>query len=194
MAASLFQKFCEKEASNLSSTVNYQLNFDQFVCQFSSMCYNTNKEERVRAEVRSSGLQCLATMVKRLVPDDNLRAGYIWDNMDKIVPALLFILHESYLTQHPQTAQLAQNDLDAAANIENDDFNKYLYGGGDFYMNSKVNSSNNGFSAANTTEIARPDSVRIQFTKSTGQLAGNKHVYTFISFLDLVLMEQIVQS
>ena len=89
LAAGMFQKFCEKEAAN-SSTTSYNLNYDTFVCQFSAMCYNNNKE------IRSSGLQCLATMVKRLVPDDSLRAGYLWDNMDKIVPALLFIMHENF--------------------------------------------------------------------------------------------------
>jgi hypothetical protein len=190
MAASLFQKFCDKEASNLSSTVNYQLNFDQFVCQFSAMCYNTNKEERVRAEVRSSGLQCLATMVKRLVPDDNLRAGYIWDNMDKIVPALLFIMHESFLAQHPILArlpQLSENERDKliesgwqivaadannAASSDSDDFNRYLYGSGadsavDFF------GTKSAYNGASNDVVARPDSVRIHFTKSSSQIAGN---------------------
>jgi hypothetical protein len=61
------------------------------------MCYNNNKDENARAEIRSSGLQCLATMVKRLVPEESLSASFIWENMDKIVPALLFIMQESYL-------------------------------------------------------------------------------------------------
>jgi hypothetical protein len=100
MAASLFQKFCEKEATNLA-TVNYNLNFDTFVCQFSSMCYNNNKDASVRAEIRSSAMQCLSTMTKRLVPDDNLRASYLWDNMDKIIPALLYIVHEACAAELP---------------------------------------------------------------------------------------------
>lgn len=165
MAATLFQKFCEKEASNLSSTVNYNLNFDQFVCQFSSMCYNANKEERIRAEIRSSGLQCLATMVKRLVPDDNLRAGYIWDNMDKIVPALLFIMHESFLNTN-KTSHINTNENEESENAENDDFNRYLYG--DLYINNKIPPSSNGFGS----EAVKLDSVRIQFTKSTSQISG----------------------
>lgn len=184
MAASLFQKFCEKEATNTGVAGNNQQNFDQFVCQFSLMCYNTNKDECVRAEIRSSGLQCLATMVKRLVPDDNLRAGYIWENMDKIVPALLFIMHESYLTQHPNAVVVANSKLENETdngNIESDDFNRYLYGGGngiggnnsEFYFN-KLNSSSNVFAA---NEVTRPDSVRIQFTKSTSQLSGKCSVF-----------------
>lgn len=112
MAASLFQKFCEKEASNLSTSVNYNLNFDQFVCQFSRMCYNANRDERIRAEIRSSGLQCLATMVKRLVPDDNLRASYIWDNMDLIIPALLFIMHENFRNNKEKPTNLNENNND----------------------------------------------------------------------------------
>ncbi len=96
LAASLFRKFCDKEACN-QAAANYNLNYDSFVCQFSSMCYNNNKDENARAEIRSSGLQCLATMVKRLVPEESLSASFIWENMDKIVPALLFIMQESYL-------------------------------------------------------------------------------------------------
>ncbi len=96
LAASLFRKFCDKEACN-QSAANYNLNYDSFVCQFSSMCYNNNRDENTRAEIRSSGLQCLATMVKRLVPEESLSASFIWENMDKILPALLFIMQESYL-------------------------------------------------------------------------------------------------
>jgi hypothetical protein len=42
-------------------------------------------------------------MVKKIVPDDSLQATYLWDNMDKIVSALLFIMHESYTDAKPKT-------------------------------------------------------------------------------------------
>ena len=126
MAASLFQKFCDKEAANLSMT-SYSLNYDTFVCQFSVMCYNNNRDEVVRGELRSSGLQCLATMVKRLVPDDSLRAGYLWDNMDKIVPALLFIMHESFLNNNNNNnGNNNEHDCDEAE--DDADLERYMYG------------------------------------------------------------------
>ena len=119
LAAGMFQKFCEKEASN-SSTTSYNLNYDTFVCQFSAMCYNSHKE------IRSSGLQCLATLVKRLVPEDSLRAGYLWDNMDKIVPALLFIMHETFKAS-PQTN--SEVDFYESNEKEEQYLERYIFGG-----------------------------------------------------------------
>jgi hypothetical protein len=131
LAADMFVKFCEKEASNMS-TANYNTNYDTFVCQFSSMCYNNNRDERVRAEIRSSGLKCLATMVKRVVPDDSLRASYLWDNMDKIVPALLYIMHEQFSLNASKNPTKSQEEQDAELEHNLD---RYLYG--DFYFRSK---------------------------------------------------------
>ncbi|RMZ98711.1 EFR3 like cmp44E, partial [Brachionus plicatilis] len=133
-AAGLFQTFCEKESSNLS---NYNLNFDQFVCQFSSLCFNSHKEESMRAEIRSSGLQCLATMVHRLVPDDNLRAGYIWDNMDKIVAGILFIIHERYTARHKTSCQLDHSDYDY--HEDEQELAEYIYG--ELYTSTRLRQS-----------------------------------------------------
>lgn len=164
LAASLFRKFCEKEASN-QSTTNYNLNYDSFVGQFSSMCYNNNKDDNIRAEVRSSGLSCLATMVKRLVPDDSLSAGFLWDNMDKIVPALLFIMHESYKQNNSGAAAGADTkDENLEEDLESDhNLDRYLYG--DFFIHSRTN--NNLDSAADNTDAGAVDSdnVRIEFRK-----------------------------
>jgi hypothetical protein len=165
MAANLFVKFCEKEATDLS-TLNNNLNFDTFVCQFSSMCYNNNKDESVRFEIRSSALQCLSTLVKRLVPDDNLRAGYLWDNMDKIIPALLFIMHETFLNNE----ELNLNDqIDGDYSNDEIELDRYLYG--DFYINSKSN--NNIFSSAGTA-LSDEDKLKASFKKKLTN--SNSHI------------------
>ena len=94
VATNSFKKFCEKESSKEST--NYNRNYDQFVCQFSAMCYNNHKDETVRSETRISGLQGIGAMVKKVEPDESLQATYLWDNMDKIISALLFIMQESF--------------------------------------------------------------------------------------------------
>lgn len=173
MAAMLFQKFCEKEAANLSTT-SYNLNYDTFVCQFSSMCYNNNKDEKNRAEIRSSGLQCLATMVKRLVPDDSLRASYLWDNMDKIVPALLFIMHETFLSSYKPTEIDQSFDVDE----EIEQLSRYLYGDY-FFLNTKTKTTTggrkslpfamNGNSNDEDQVVMELESVRVGFSRGGGR-------------------------
>ena len=175
MAAMLFQKFCEKEAANLSTT-SYNLNYDTFVCQFSSMCYNNNKDERTRAEIRSSGLQCLATMVKRLVPDDSLRAGYLWDNMDKIVPALLFIMHENFLNTYSDV-----NDQNFSVEDEIRSLSRYLYS--DFFINNnKFLINNNSKKNPDDDEVIirndnglQIDNVRVEFRKKLESLNSDNN-------------------
>ena len=93
MATNSFKKFCEKESSN--QTANHNRNYDHFVCQFSAMCYNNNNDVYARSEIRISGLQGIGAMVKKLDPDESLQATYLWDNMDKVISALLFIMQES---------------------------------------------------------------------------------------------------
>jgi hypothetical protein len=58
LATNSFKKFCEKDRSQtLGASVNYNKNFDQFVCEFSAMCYNNHKDLHVRSGIRISGLQ-----------------------------------------------------------------------------------------------------------------------------------------
>ena len=159
MAASMFQKFCDKEASN-SSTTSFNSNYDSFVCQFSTMCYNNNKDERIKAEIRSSGLQCLATMVKRLVPDDSLRAGYLWDNMDKIVPALLFIMHENFTkTKH----------ADPSEECDDRDLERYTF-------KSKFRDADDEISLTNSRNDSDIDRVRIKFRKNNTNNNNNDNL------------------
>lgn len=174
LAANLFRKFCEKEASN-QSTANYNINYDTFVCQFSSMCYNNNRDEGARAEIRSSGLQCLATMVKRLVPDESLRAGFLWDNMDKIVPALLFIMHESYL----QGSNSAPNEYDE--NLHDDDIeldhtlDRYLYG--DFFIHSRTNNCLNKPDGENENQASGDlDAVKIELNNKSNSAQDGERI------------------
>lgn len=95
LATTSFKKFCEKEQYNQTS--NYNRNYDSFVCQFSAMCYNNHKDSNIRSEIRISGLQGIGAMVKKLQADESsLQATYLWDNMDKIVSALLFIMQENF--------------------------------------------------------------------------------------------------
>lgn len=180
LAAGLFRKFCEKEASNMS-TINYNLNYDTFVCQFSSMCYNNNKDEKKRTEIRSSGLQCLGTMVKRLVPDDSLRAAYLWDNMDKIIPAILFIMHENFnnnsnsIRKNPKESNASRDNLNTIELTEEEHLNldRYLYG--DFFFNCRAikgTTFSNGTNNINNDDLNENDyginaeNVQIKFKKS----------------------------
>lgn len=172
MAASLFQKFCEKEASNLAS-VTYNLNFDTFVCQFSSMCYNSNKDTSVRAEIRCSALQCLATMAKRLVPDDNLKASYMWDNMDKIVPAVLFIMHENYVVKDREGRNILPINIDDNLKIDEKELDRYLYG--DFYINSKSSHNIYGSDEAGQNNLNEEDAIRIEFRKAARGSSSHLH-------------------
>ena len=115
MATNSFKKFCEKESSN--QTANHNRNYDQFVCQFSAMCYNNNKDASVRSEIRISGLQGIGAMVKKLDPDESLQATYLWDNMDKIISALLFIMQESF-NERKSAAMINQAILSTKKNSQ----------------------------------------------------------------------------
>jgi hypothetical protein len=162
LAAGLFKKFCEKEASNSSGTTSHS-NFDSFVCQFNLMCYNNNKDTRARDEIRSSGLQCLSTMVQRLVPDDSLRATFLWDNMDKIVPGLLFVMHERALEEQKLNAKSGKGHHQSDDKLEEKhNLDRYLYG--DFYFHIKRSQSNqNGFQQndPNRDDIGSVDSDEV---------------------------------
>ena len=162
LAANMFQKFCEKEAAN-SSTTSYNLNYDSFVCQFSSMCYNNNRDERIRGEIRSSGLQCLATMVRRLVPDDALRAGYLWDNMDKIVPALLFIMHETFLLTSASPGQ-EEKDYYESDKLDEHELEKYIHGGLGMCKQSSFDNDDGENAAVPGSDF---DAIKIKFRKSS---------------------------
>jgi hypothetical protein len=177
LAADLFRKFCEKEAAN-QSTANYNLNYDTFVCQFSSMCYNNNKDENAKAEIRSSGLRCLATMVRRLVPDDCLRATFLWDNMNKIVPALLYIMHEKSIESMDKTRKPQDNDDEL---IDEENLIRYL--DGDFFVHSRTQQNLNDieYDGGEVTFHKNDlDSVRVEFTRKMDNQYHNKQLETSI--------------
>lgn len=132
-------------------------------------------------------------MSKRLGPDDPLRAGYLWDNMDKIVHALLYIMLEK-IVSGKQQQQLNQKPINIEDSLEEDEaeLNRYLYG--DFYISSKSNNNIYGnnqneeskmmrirdgyeedeeFGAANG-EDSNENAVRVKFSREKSEKNANK--------------------
>ncbi|XP_064604803.1 protein EFR3 homolog B-like isoform X2 [Liolophura sinensis] len=100
LATASFIKFANIE----EDTPSYHRRYDFFVSKFSSMCHNglSNKDDRRR--VRTSGLRGLQGVVRKTVSDD-LQVN-IWDSMhmDKIVPSLLYNMHDpSFGTVDPES-------------------------------------------------------------------------------------------
>jgi hypothetical protein len=104
-------------------------------------------------------------MAKRLVPDDNLRASYLWDNMDKVIPGLLYIMHEAYVNaENGFNVDGRPLAIDDDLEDEERELNRYLHG--EFYINSK--SSQNIYAQNAAGKLDDPtDEIRVQFRKGT---------------------------
>ncbi|XP_041357313.1 protein EFR3 homolog B-like isoform X2 [Gigantopelta aegis] len=91
LATNSFVKFANIE----EDTPSYHRRYDFFVQRFSTMCHNNNPDQEMRTRIRSVGLRGLQGVVRKTVTDD-LQVN-IWDpiHMDKIVPSLLFNMHDS---------------------------------------------------------------------------------------------------
>ncbi|XP_070556875.1 protein EFR3 homolog B-like isoform X2 [Ptychodera flava] len=96
-----FVKFANIE----EDTASYHRRYDFFVSKFSSMCHNNNENDTWRVRLRLSGLRGLQGVVRKTVTDD-LQVN-IWEqqHMDKIVPSLLFNMHEG-----PSSSSSSQQD------------------------------------------------------------------------------------
>ncbi|XP_053251266.1 protein EFR3 homolog A isoform X1 [Podarcis raffonei] len=85
-----FVKFANIE----EDTPSYHRRYDFFVSQFSAMCHSYHEDPEVQNEIRIAGIRGIQGVVRKTV-NDELQAT-IWEpqNMDKIVPSLLFNMHK----------------------------------------------------------------------------------------------------
>ncbi|KAK3580943.1 hypothetical protein CHS0354_006968 [Potamilus streckersoni] len=90
LATSSFIKFANIE----EVTPSYHRRYDFFISKFSSMCHSNNNDETRKARIRTAGLKGLQGVVRKTVSDD-LQVN-IWEpiHMDKIVPSLLYNMHD----------------------------------------------------------------------------------------------------
>ncbi|ESO87502.1 hypothetical protein LOTGIDRAFT_166379 [Lottia gigantea] len=98
LATASFVKFANIE----EDTPSYHRRYDFFVSKFSSMSHSGLQKQETRTKIRRAGLHGLQGLVRKTVSDD-LQVN-IWDpvHMDKIVPSLLFNMHDpSLYEEHP---------------------------------------------------------------------------------------------
>ncbi|KAK3089343.1 hypothetical protein FSP39_002879 [Pinctada imbricata] len=90
LATQSFVKFANIE----EDTPSYHRRYDFFVSKFSAMCHSGSNDEETQAKIRGAGLRGLQGVVRKTVSDD-LQVN-IWDpiHMDKIVPSLLYNMHD----------------------------------------------------------------------------------------------------
>ncbi|XP_035661891.1 protein EFR3 homolog B-like isoform X3 [Branchiostoma floridae] len=90
LGSTSFVKFTNIE----EDTPSYHRRYDFFVSKFSAMAHSNNQAPDVRIKVRVAGLRGLQGVVKK-TSSDELQVN-IWDkvHMDKIVPSLLYNMHE----------------------------------------------------------------------------------------------------
>ncbi|KFD57536.1 hypothetical protein M514_01639 [Trichuris suis] len=91
LATSSFVNFANIE----EDTPSYHRRYDFFISKFSSLCHNNAADLAVRQKLRAAGIKGLRGVVRKTASDD-LQAN-IWEkqHMDKIVPSLLFNMHDS---------------------------------------------------------------------------------------------------
>ncbi|UYV63414.1 EFR3A, partial [Cordylochernes scorpioides] len=114
MATQSFVKFANIE----EDTPSYHRSYDFFISKFSSLCHNDNPDPDIKIKLRVAGLQGLQGVVRKTVSDD-LQVN-IWDetHMEKIIPSLLFNMHETSPTvhEHPDSPQEETNPWTLAEN------------------------------------------------------------------------------
>ncbi|GAB1610801.1 protein EFR3 homolog B-like isoform X2 [Argonauta hians] len=90
LATSSFVKFTNIE----EDTPSYHRRYDFFVSRFSAMCHCDEVSETNRLRIRTAGLRGIQGVVRKTVSDE-LQVN-IWESvhMDKIVPSLLYNMHD----------------------------------------------------------------------------------------------------
>ncbi|XP_041483898.1 protein EFR3 homolog B-like isoform X1 [Lytechinus variegatus] len=101
-----FVKFANIE----EDTPSYHRRYDFFISKFSSMCHNNNENMSVRRKIRIAGLKGIQGVIRKTVSDE-LQVK-IWEkqHMEKIVPSLLFNMHEGFERYKELACQQTTND------------------------------------------------------------------------------------
>lgn len=91
LATNSFVKFCQIE----EDTASYHRRYDFFVSKFSEMCYHKDKNSQNKTKSQWHGVKGIQGVIRKTVNDD-LQAN-IWQkqHMDKIIPALLYVIMTS---------------------------------------------------------------------------------------------------
>ncbi|XP_052226117.1 protein EFR3 homolog B-like isoform X2 [Dreissena polymorpha] len=126
LATASFVKFANIE----EDTPSYHRRYDFFVSKFSVMCHGGTNNDKQRSRIRLSGVKGLQGVVRKTVSDE-LQVN-IWDpiHMDKIVPSLLYNMHDPGFVpvdiestkddEHPaQVAETVLRDLICRASYGN---------------------------------------------------------------------------
>lgn len=93
MATDSFVGFANIE----EDTPSYHRRYDFFISKFSSLCHSSFPVMQTRQKLRSAGIKGLRGVVRKTVSDD-LQAN-IWEkqHMEKIVPSLLYNMHDDVI-------------------------------------------------------------------------------------------------
>jgi hypothetical protein len=89
-ATQSFESFSTKH----EETPGYNRRYDFFISKFASLCHNNNVNLAMQDRLRVAGLRGLRGVVRKTVGDD-LQSN-IWQrqHMEKIVPSILYNLHD----------------------------------------------------------------------------------------------------
>lgn len=90
LAAKSFRNFANIE----EDTPSYDRHYDFFVSKFSSLCHDDHEDVATRLRLRCAGLSGIRGVVRKTVSDE--LTVNIWQNthMGKIIPSLLFNMHD----------------------------------------------------------------------------------------------------
>ncbi|KRY79253.1 Protein EFR3 -like protein [Trichinella pseudospiralis] len=93
LATESFVSFCNIE----EDAPSYYRRYDFFISKFSALCHSNAADLKCRQQLRSAGIRGLRGVVRKTASDD-LQAN-IWNeqHMDKIVPSLLYNMHDADL-------------------------------------------------------------------------------------------------
>jgi len=80
-------------------TPSYHRRYDFFISKFSSLSYSSDVDVGTKRQLRIAGLRGLRGVVRKTVSDD-LQAN-IWEqqHMDKIVPSLVYNMHDEVVLE-----------------------------------------------------------------------------------------------
>ncbi|KRZ98114.1 Protein EFR3 -like protein [Trichinella sp. T8] len=97
LATESFVSFCKIE----EDAPSYYRRYDFFISKFSALCHSNAADLKCRRQLRSAGIRGLRGVVRKTASDD-LQAN-IWDkqHMDKIVPSLLYNMHDVDMVDDP---------------------------------------------------------------------------------------------
>uniref|UniRef100_A0A5S6QHJ9 Uncharacterized protein n=1 Tax=Trichuris muris TaxID=70415 RepID=A0A5S6QHJ9_TRIMR len=114
LATSSFVNFANIE----EDTPSYHRRYDFLISKFSSLCHSNAADLAVRQKLRAAGIKGLRGVVRKTASDD-LQAN-IWEkqHMDKIVPSLLYNMHDPMYANLDNTDTTDQSSLSA---VDNDD-------------------------------------------------------------------------